>query len=110
NARPQPARSGGEKNEEQRIRHGKEKRHASSVQEKVNEQAEHEEIHDHGGGDVTVAQAHASEAFAAAMVFRHALQQDAPPKIAVDLQVPLLPSGVDGVAPVLRLEQRDALP
>src|SRR5437870_3013985 len=37
--------------------------------------------------------------------FRHRLQNDAPPEVSVNLDVPFVPAGIDRVAPALFLEQ-----
>ncbi len=39
------------------------------------------------------------------MILGHGLQDDAPPKIAVDLNVPIIPAAIDGIAPAFFLEQ-----
>src|ERR1041385_7527886 len=39
------------------------------------------------------------------MIFGHRLQGNAPPKIAVDLHVPLVPAAVGGIPPALFFEQ-----
>ena len=53
------------------------------------------EIYDHGGGDEAIAKLDAGQAFRAAVIFGHGLQDDAPPEIPVNLDVPFLPAGID---------------
>src|SRR5437660_10545861 len=53
-----------------------------------------------------MAQPGAGEAFRAAVILGHSLQDNAPPEIPVDLDVPFVPTGIGRVAPVLFVEQR----
>src|SRR5437764_3111182 len=79
----------------------------SSVKETINEKNEHNQIRDQGGGDVAISKLNTGEAFCAAVIFRHGPQNDAPPKIAVNLNIPFLPAGIDGIAPVFLIKQRE---
>src|SRR5581483_7595201 len=51
------------------------------------------------------AQAHTRQTFRAAVIFGERLERDAPPKIPVKLNVPLVPTGVGGIAPAFFLKQ-----
>ena len=79
----------------------------ASIKEMVDEQAEDDEIYDHGGGDVAVAKLNTGQAFPAAVMFRHCPQNDAPPEVTVNLDVPFLPAGIDRVAPVFLIKERE---
>src|SRR5205807_5624393 len=57
------------------------------------------------GRDKTIAEPGAGEAFRAAVIFGHGLESNAPPKVAIDLDVPLIPAGVGGITPVFLVEQ-----
>ena len=78
-----------------------------SVKEMVAEQSEDDEIYDHGGGDVTVAKLNTGQAFSVPVIFRNRPQNDAPPEVTVNLDVPFLPAGIDRVAPVFLIKKRE---
>src|ERR1051326_2017516 len=76
-----------------------------SVKLAINYDAQRNEIEDRGGRDDSIPQSRARESFRAAVIFRHRLQDDAPPKVSVDLDVPFVPTSVDRVAPAFFFEQ-----
>ena len=71
----------------------------------VNEQTQNDEIDDDRRRHEPMAQPGAGEAFRAAVILGHGLQDNAPPEIPVDLDVPFVPTGIGGIAPVLFIEQ-----
>ena len=50
-------------------------------------------------------QANARQTLSSAVIFRDGLQHDAPPKISIDLNVPLVPTSVGGIAPAFFLQK-----
>ena len=79
----------------------------SGIKEMVDEQRDDDKIYDHGGGDVAVAKLDPGQAFSAAVIFRNRPQNDAPPEVTVNLDVPFLPAGIDRVAPVFLVKERE---
>src|SRR5437764_599010 len=57
------------------------------------------------GRNKAIAEPGTGEAFRAAVIFGDGLESDAPPKVSVDLDVPLIPAGVGGITPVFLVEQ-----
>ena len=60
------------------------------------------EIHEERGDNHFVAELYPGEAFGAAVIFRDGLKRGYPPEVAVNLDVPVLPPGVGGLAPAFR--------
>src|SRR5438105_12009964 len=71
----------------------------------INKQTNHNEIHDDRCGDIAITQPDAAQTFLAAVILGDCLQDNAPPEISVDQEIPFLPTGIDGVAPILGIEQ-----
>src|SRR5207302_6553653 len=101
----QCARPGRKKNREEQIRDDEPKIDAGRVELPINQKTQGNEIEDDGRGDKSSAEPDAREAFRAAVILGHGLQRDAPPKISVNLNVPLIPAGIGGIAPAFFLEQ-----
>src|SRR5438105_2826167 len=101
----QCARHGRKKNREEQIRDDEPKIDVGSVELPINQKTQGNEIEDDGRGNESSAEPDAGEAFRAAVIFGHGLQRDAPPKISVNLNVPLIPTGIGGIAPAFFLEQ-----
>src|SRR5947209_9890511 len=75
------------------------------VQLPINDNAKRDQIENDGSCDHSIAEPHACEAFRTAVIFSDRLQNDAPPEISVDLDVPFVPAGVDRVAPAFLFEK-----
>src|SRR5450755_1357622 len=75
------------------------------VQLPVNQKTERDEIDDYRRGHEPIAKTGARQTFQAAVIFGHRLQRNAPPKISVNLNVPFIPAGIGGIAPVFLVEQ-----
>src|ERR1041385_2777199 len=71
----------------------------------VNQQAYRNEIENDHRDDHSVAQTHPGQTFRAAVIFRDGLKRDAPPEIAVNLNVPVVPTTVSGIPPAFFVEQ-----
>src|SRR5947207_15506239 len=71
----------------------------------VDHHAERDQTNDYGCGHQPVAQPDTGQSFRAGVIFGHSLQDNAPPKISVDLDVPFVPTGIDRIAPAFFLEQ-----
>ena len=106
-SRFQAARPEKKKQRENGVGDGEDQMHMSGVKEMVDEQAEDGEIYDHGGGDVAIAKLNTGQAFSVAVIFRNRPQNDAPPEVTVNLDVPFLPASIDGVAPVFLIKKRE---
>ena len=101
----QCARPGRKKNREEQIRDDEPKIDVGSVELPINQKTQGNEIEDDGRGNESSAEPDAGEAFRAAVIFGHGLQRDAPPKISVNLNVPLIPTGIGGIAPAFFLQK-----
>src|ERR1700704_1966407 len=75
------------------------------VQLPVNQETERHQIDDYRRRDEPIAQASARQALRTTVIFGHGLQDYAPPKIPINLNVPFIPAGVGGIAPVFLVEQ-----
>ncbi len=104
-ARFQSARARREKNQEKQIESDEPKIDMGSIELPINQKAQRHQIENDRGGDKTITQPDAGQAFGVAMILGHGLQDDAPPKISVDLNVPIIPAAIDGIAPAFFLEQ-----
>src|SRR5438067_3725379 len=71
----------------------------------INHDAKRDQIEDHRGGDHSIPKTHSGQAFRAAMIFSDGLENDAPPKVAVDLDVPFVPAGINRIAPPFFFKQ-----
>ena len=76
-----------------------------SVELPVDHHAERDQTNDYRCGDEPVAQPDAGQPFRAGVIFRHGLQNNAPPKVPIDLDVPLVPTGVGGLPPAFFVEK-----
>src|ERR1700730_2869888 len=104
-SRFQAARPEKKKQRENAVRDSKDQVHMPGVKEMVNEQGEDDEVHDDGGGDVSEAELNAGQACSAAVIFRDRSQNDAPPEVPINMDVPFLPAGIDRVAPVFLIKE-----
>ena len=64
----------------------------AGVQLLIGHEREHDEIDDDGGRHEPVMERGAGEAFRAAVILRDGAQDNAPPEVAVDLDVPFVPA------------------
>src|SRR5437764_12043733 len=71
----------------------------------INHDAKRDQIEDHRGGDHSIPKTHSCQPFRAAMIFSDGLENDAPPKVAVDLDVPFVPARIDRIAPAFFFEK-----
>src|SRR6266852_52864 len=71
----------------------------------VNHNAESKKTKNDSGSDEPVAQAHARQSLRAGVILRYGLENNAPPKVSIDLDVPLIPTSIDRVAPAFFFEQ-----
>src|SRR6266850_908437 len=80
------------------------------VQLPINQNRYRHEIENNGRGNESIAQPHPRKTLRASVIFRHGLEHDAPPEIAVDLNVPFIPARIGGIAPSFLLQQLEDLP
>ena len=92
---------------EKDVRNGEDQRNVSAFEEVIDEKGENNQIYDYCGSDVAISKLNTGQAFPAAVIFGNRTQNDAPPKVPVNLDVPFLPAGIDGVAPVFMIKQRE---
>src|SRR6266852_4996123 len=71
----------------------------------VNHNAESKKTKNDSGSDEPVAQAHARQSLRAGVILGYSLENNAPPKVSIDLDVPLIPTSIDRVAPAFFFEQ-----
>ena len=71
----------------------------------VNQQAYRNQIENDHGNNHPVAKPHTGQTFSRTVIFGDGLKRDAPPEIAVDLNVPVVPAAVSGIAPAFFVEQ-----
>src|SRR4029453_5061990 len=76
----------------------------------VNQQAYRNQIEDDHGNNHPVQNPPTGQKFFWAVIFRNGLKRGAPPKIAVNLNVPVVPAAVGGIAPAFFVEQPKHLP
>ena len=65
------------------------------IKEMVDQQGDDNEIYDYCGGDIAIAKLNTGQAFSVAVIFGDGPQNDAPPEVSLNLNVPFLPSGID---------------
>src|SRR5947207_5584464 len=94
-----------QENDETRIGSNEPGLGVAHVQLPINQQTERNKINDYRRRHEPIAETGAGQTFRAAMIFGHCLQHYAPPKISVNLNVPLVPTGIGGIAPVFLVEQ-----
>src|SRR5215472_7793662 len=76
-----------------------------NVELAINHNAERHQTKNYRAGNKSTSQANARQPFSAAMVLGNGLKHRAPPKVPVDLDVPLFPTRIDRVAPAFFFEQ-----
>src|SRR6266571_3651221 len=76
-----------------------------NVELAIDQQTRCNQIKNDRGGDEPVAKPNAGQTFPAAVVFGDGLKRYAPPKISVDLNVPLVPPAIGGIAPAFLIQQ-----
>src|SRR5439155_7614703 len=69
------------------------------------QQTQCNEIQDNRRRNQPVTKPNTGQAFSGAVIFSDGLQRYAPPKVAVDLNVPLIPTAIRGIPPALLFEQ-----
>src|SRR6476660_9266403 len=76
-----------------------------NVQLAIDQQTYRNQIKNDRGGNETAAKPNAGQTFPAAVVFGDGLKHYAPPKIPIDLNVPLVPPAVGGITPAFLIQQ-----
>ena len=94
-SRLQSARAQRKENKKDGIRNDRPEIEMGSVELPVDHHAQRDQTNDYRCGDEPVAQPDASQSFRAGVIFRHGLQNNTPPKVSVDLDVPFVPTGID---------------
>src|SRR5205823_4651946 len=103
----QPARSEEKEQRKERVGGGEEELDVPGLKEMVDEQGQDDEIYDHDSGDIAISKLNTGQAFSVAVIFCNRPQNDAPPEVTVNLDVPFLPAGIDRVAPVFLIKKRE---
>src|SRR5207244_11963049 len=75
-----------------------------NVELAIDQQTYCNQIKNDRGGDESAAKPNARQTFPAAVVFGDGLKCDAPPEIPIDLNVPLVPPAIGGIAPALFIQ------
>src|SRR6266513_1712782 len=104
-SRFQSARAKGQESKKDGIRNDRPEIEVRCVKLPVNDHAQRNQTNDHCCGDQPVAQPDTGQSFRAGVIFGHSLQDNAPPKVSVDLDVPFVPTGIDRIAPAFFFEQ-----
>ena len=94
-----------EKQGKESVRNNQDQIEVSTVKETINQKDKNDEIYDDSRGDVAISKLHPGQTFSAPVIFRHCAQNDAPPEVSVNLDIPFLPAGIDGIAPVFVIKQ-----
>ncbi len=76
-----------------------------NVELAIDHQTYSNQIKNDRGGDEPAAKPNTGQTFPAAVVFGDGLKRYAPPEISVDLNVPLVPSAIGGIAPAFLIQQ-----
>src|SRR3989442_15967766 len=97
--------SGREKIDESRVHDDRPKIDMRNIQLSIDQKTERNQIENDCRGDKAVAKLDTRQTFRAAMILGDGLEDDAPPKVAVDLNIPVVPAGVGRVTPAFFLEQ-----
>src|SRR4030095_6832950 len=109
-ARFQRSRARPKKKQKERVWNHRPKIEMRSVQLPVNHNAQCDETDNDCGCHHSMPESRARQSFCSAVVLGHRLQQNAPPKISVNLDVPFVPTGIDRIAPAFFLEELKDLP
>src|SRR4051812_43205102 len=75
----------------------------------INHNAERDEIENDRCRDHSIAQTRTGQTFRTAVIFGDSLQDNAPPEVSINLNVPFIPTGIDRVAPPFLFEQLEDL-
>src|SRR6266851_5916888 len=103
-ARFQSAGTVRQKTEEEHIGNHEPKIDMPNIYLPVNQKTQSDEIENDRGRDETITKPHAGETFRSTVVFGHSLEDDAPPKVSIDLNVPFIPAAVCRVTPTFFFE------
>src|SRR5439155_8769594 len=104
-ARFQRARSRCKKTQESQVKNDWPEINARSVYLVVSQQAYRNQIENDHGNNHPVAKPHPGQTLSCAVIFGDGLKRDAPPEIAVNLNVPVVPAAVGGIAPAFFVQQ-----
>src|SRR4029077_5126382 len=104
-ARFQRARARSEKTQESSVKNDWPEINARNANLVVNQQTDRNQIEDDHRNNHPVAKPHTGQTFSCAVIFGDGLKRDAPPEIAVNLNVPVIPAAVGGIAPAFFLQQ-----
>src|SRR5204862_2201190 len=78
---------------------------AQNLQLPIDQQPYEKAIENNGRRNEPVAKPDAGQTLTAAVIPSDSLKPDAPPKIPTDLNVPLIPSTISGIAPAFFIQQ-----
>src|SRR5262249_18516603 len=109
NARFKRASPAPKEKQKERTRDQRPKIEMRSVKLAINHNAERDKIENDSGRDHPIAETGPGQPFCAAVILRHRLKQDAPPKVTVNLDVPFVPTGIDRVTPTFFFEHVENL-
>src|SRR5262249_12904425 len=104
-ARFQCARSRSEKTQESQVKTDGPQIDVRNVYLVVNQQAYHDQIENDRCGHHPAAKTYAGQELSSYVIFRDGLKRNAPPEVAVDLNVPVVTTTVGGIAPAFLIEQ-----
>src|SRR5215472_2180598 len=76
----------------------------------INQQAYRNQIENDCCDNHPVAKAHTGQTFFATVIFGDGLKRNAPPKIAVKLNIPVVPAAVCRVTPAFFIQQSEQFP
>jgi hypothetical protein len=99
NARSKAVPSNGKERQECYVGSDKDDGNLPGIEKMINEKTDNDKVYHDCGSDITITETNAGKTFGSAVIFGHCLQDNAPPEIAVDQEIPVLPAGIDGVAP-----------
>src|SRR4030095_3919770 len=71
----------------------------------INQQAYRKQIENDHGNDHPVAKPHTGQTLSCAVIFSDGLKRDAPPEIAVNLNIPVVPAAIGRIPPAFFVEQ-----
>src|ERR1051325_5941348 len=102
--RLQRARPCSTENKEQQIWNKEPEIDMRGVELVVNKKRESDQIEDDRRRHQSAPESDAREAISTSVIFGHGLQHNTPPEVPVDLNVPIVPARIGGIAPAFFLE------
>src|SRR5262249_40044121 len=101
----QRARSRSEKAQECQVKTDRPEINATHVYLVINQQADRNQIENDHCNNHSVAKPHTGQTLSCTVIFGDSLKRDAPPEIAVNLDVPVAPTAICGIAPAFFVQQ-----